>query len=433
MKTLLRSSLFRSGALLAVSAVVSKLFGLWRDRLFVQIFAESGQVDVIFAAFRIPDFFFFLLIGGTVSTLFLPRMASIERPDHQIDFASSFLWLTAVCFGLVCVFGMLLADFLTPIFAAGFSAELQGEITTLARFLFGSVFLLSLSSVFAAFLQNRGVFWSVAIAPIIYTVTICIGTWHFAPTFGVISVGVSALIGSLLHCVFNFFASVLQKQEINFSWLKPASAWKNFSADFFLRVGNASALQINQSVDVLIASFLVAGTVTAFAVGTNLGHVLLSIVGLSVANIVFPRLTQHKKDPAKQQWYLLRGLGVVFLITVPVSVFLSFFSAKILQFLYAFPPDILVMADTVFRWTVWSLPFACALPLLSRAFLANDDTVTPMRCTLVSLFVATSLAAFLSLNVFVGSEAILGLAIGNFVANTLSFLFFSWFWWRRIS
>jgi len=89
------------------------------------------------------------------------------------------------------------------------------------------------------------------------------------------------------------------------------------------------------------------------------------------------------------------------------------------------------MAQVVFFWTVISLPLTCVLPLLARVFLANDDTVSPLYATIISLVVATSTAAYLSLVYLPKDQAILGLALGNFVANTLGFiLFISLIWWK---
>lgn len=432
-RRLLKSPSFHSGILLAGSAIAAKFFGLWRDRLFVQHFAESGQVDFVFAAFRIPDFFFFLLVGGTVSTLFLPRMANLKKSAEKTEFFSSFVWLVIIGFGIISGLGIVFAEQIVPIFAAGFERFAQLEIANLARYLFGSVFILSVSSVFAAFLQNKEKFLSIAVAPILYTAGICIGVYYLAADFGLISVGWAALGGALLHLFSNVFAIILQKQKIIFSWKKPRSAWKNFSADFFYRVGNSAAFQVNQSADVLIASFLVAGSVTAFSIGTALGHVLLSVVGFSAANVLFPKLAQNKFNPAVQKSYLLKGSAIIFALTVPFSLIVSVFSVEILNLLYTLSGEMLAMAATVFVWTVWSLPCACLTPLFARAYFANDDTKTPTKYTIISLTIATSLAAYLSLVFFSESSAILGLAIGNFTANILSASLFGWGLWKKYS
>jgi putative peptidoglycan lipid II flippase len=425
-----RKILFGGGGLLAMSAVTSKLLGLLRDRLLVSIFESGDKIDFVFAAFRIPDFFFFLLVGGTVTTLFLPRAALLKGKDRT-QFFSSFLWGVMLLFGVLCGVGAIFPEFLVRIFVSGFETTAQSEIATLSRLLFGSVFFLGISSVFSAKMQLREKFLSVAMAPLFYTGTICVGLWFFGKEWGLVAVGMSAIAGAMLHACANAFAYFWDKGKIGFFWRKPKSAWENFGSDFVLRTTNNAAFQVNQSADVWIASFLTTGAVSAFSFGTNVGHVLLSILGFPVAHSVFPRFTKAKHQYAAQKKVLLEGIGMILCLTVPVAIVGFVWSREILHLLFNISGDMLDMGAMVLRWTIVSSPFACLTPVLSRLFLANDDVKTPTKISGIVLLVATGIAVFFSLYFFErGSiEAIRGLAIGNFVANTLSatlFLFIAW-------
>lgn len=435
---LLRSKIFSWSALLAVSAFVSKLCGLWRDRLLVQFFAESQQLDLVFAAFRIPDFFFFLLISGTVATLFLPRYADLKSTTEQQQFFQSFLGLFITFFGVTCVAGILGSPLLAQLFSPGLDPVAQSHIASLSRYLFGSVFLLCVSSVFSARLQAENKFWSIALAPIVYMLGLCLGllVWH--DSFGLIAVGYGAMAGAGLHLAVNGLAvqklkikNVTLKNKPNppfsvfhfpFSRLKltPQAAWKNFRSDFFARVINGSAIQINQTIDIVIASFLLPGSIAAFSLGTTLGHFLLSIIGFSVANVLFPALSQHKHQWKAQSKLLKKGTGLILGITIPASLLAWGLSEWLLETFLTLSGEKLRLTNQVFTWTVASLPAACLVPLLSRYFLANDDTHTSLRSTVLALATATSTAAILSLWVFSPDRAIVGLAIGNFIANYLN-------------
>lgn len=419
-KKILRKKSVQTGILLGGSAVLAKLFGLLRDRIFVQLFSENGDIDLIFSAFRIPDFFYYLLIGGTVSSIFIPRMGDLKKESEQIQYFSSFFWLVCLIFGSVCLFGVFFPEILVPLFAGGFEPEAQENIANLSQILFGSVFLLAVSSVFASLLQEKERFLSLAIAPVIYTATICGGTFLLAETHGIASVGISALLGALLYLLVNLLEARKHKAVLKIFWKKPVSAWKGFSQDFFRRLTNTAAFQINQSVDVLIASFLVAGSVASFTIGTNLGQVLLSVVAFPVANILFPKLTKQKGNHSLQKKPLFSGIFVILGMSLPVAIVGALFSQEILRLLYGLSGIQLEMAYIVFSWTIIALPATCLCPLLSRVFLANDDTKTPLWTTVSSLAVATGVAAYLSLFVFEGNEAIRGLAIGNFIASGLN-------------
>lgn len=423
--------LLSGGVLLGGSAILSKFLGLWRDRLFLDIFGAGEKIDLIFASFRIPDFFFFLLIGGTVSTLFLPRFTPLGEKE-KTQFFSSFLWGVILLFGIFCGLGAMFTDSLSGIFAAGFELSLRQEMIPLARCLFGSVFLLSVSSVFAAFHQSKQQFLTIALAPVLYTGSICAGLYFWRDSFGLLTVGLAAVFGAFAHLMVNMNTFFVQQNKITWVWKKPVSAWKNFKSDFVFRVTNNAAFQINQSADVLIASFLIAGSVGAFSIGTNLGSVLLSIVGFSVANSAFPKLAKAKDDSATQKKIVGSSLGWIAFFTIPVAVIGVVFAQPILQLLFNLEGKSLEMATTVFFWTVLSLPAACCIPILARVFLASGDAKTPMKITAFSLLVATALAAVLSLRILPTEIAILGLAIGNFTASVLSASIFGVAVWRKL-
>ena len=57
---------------MAVASLVSRLFGLIRDRTLAAHFGAGDVLDAYFAAFKIPDLIFNLLILGALSSAFIP-------------------------------------------------------------------------------------------------------------------------------------------------------------------------------------------------------------------------------------------------------------------------------------------------------------------------------------------------------------------------
>ena len=408
----------KAGVLLAFSAVFCKILSLWRDRMFLHVF-DPAEIDLIFAAFRVPDFFFFLLVAGTISTLFLPRAADVEK-EKIPELFSSFFWGVVIFFGAFCAAGAVFAPFLVKVFSAGFQPLAQSQVASLAQILFASVFLLGVSAVFASALQQRQKFLALAAAPVFYAGVIPAGLfWLPNATFQM--VGFLAVLGAGGHLVISASAFFINGGKIGGFWKRPQKSFAPpFWGDFWRRIWNNAAFQINQSADVLIASFLAAGSVAAFSIGTGLGHFLLSVLGLAAANAAFPQLTAAKNDLAAQRKILKKFLFWILVFSVPAAGFGAFFARELLQLFFGLSGDGLEWTQIVFFWTVLSLPAACCIPLLSRLFLANDRTSTPVKITTFSLFFATTLAAVLSLGILPDEKAIWGLAIGNFTANALS-------------
>lgn len=410
------------GALLMGSAAASKLLGLLRDRLLISSL-PAEQLDRVFAAFRIPDFFFFLLIGGTVATLLLPRMAGLKGKERT-KFLSSFLWLVMTVFGVFCLIGALFPDFFIQIFASGFDSLSRSEMTQLVRWLFGSVWLLACSAVFGAAQQEQQKFLSVALAPVLYTGAICIGIWFGIEKYGLQIIGIAAVFGALLHLFSNLISYFFTEGRLGWWWRKPVDRWNNFASDCSARVGTNAAFQINLSADVWIASFLATGAVSAYQIGTNLGMALLSMVGIPLAAASFPKLTAARGDVPVQKKILRDSLAWVFLATIPAALVGAIWAEFWLVFLFDASGELLRLGTWIFQIVVLSLPAACAIPILSRIFLANDDVKTPLRVTIISLSIATAVAAFLALIVLPKDIAVLGLGVGTFIANVLSALLF---------
>ncbi|HYC79728.1 MAG TPA: lipid II flippase MurJ, partial [Candidatus Binatia bacterium] len=62
----------RATIIIAVFTILAKILGLARDAVFSNKFGTGPVMDAYFAAFRLPDFIFNLLILGTFSVAFIP-------------------------------------------------------------------------------------------------------------------------------------------------------------------------------------------------------------------------------------------------------------------------------------------------------------------------------------------------------------------------
>lgn len=422
--------LFTHGAtLLAASALLSKVLSFIRDRLVLQTFPDLSTVDAIYASFRIPDFLFFLFIASTISVIFIPRIEQTPEKERS-DYIASFLWGIVIIFGIACILGILALPTLVPWLFGGLDFEAQTIVITLSRWLFGASFLLSINALFSAYLQWQEKFWPVALAPLLYMGGVVLGLFFFGKTLGPNAMAYGAIFGALLSLLISHTILLQNKVKLLFKWRKPKKSWKGFGGDFTRRVLAGSAFQINQTIDVIIASRLIQGSIASFSIGTALGHFLLSVVGYSVSNALFPRLSKAKDIQA--QWpIMLKGIKMILFITIPASLIAILLTPWALTFLFKLEGERLWMTQMVFQFTVASLPFACLIPLFSRSFLARNDTRTPLIINYLSLTIATALAAYLSLVTFSGVSSIMGLAIGNFVANTLSFGLFGLTYYQK--
>src|SRR3989338_2741978 len=74
--------------LLAISSLISRILGVVRDHIFANKFgalAGNGifDIDAYYAAFRIPDLLFNLLIYGTISSAFIPIFVDYLKKENK--------------------------------------------------------------------------------------------------------------------------------------------------------------------------------------------------------------------------------------------------------------------------------------------------------------------------------------------------------------
>jgi putative peptidoglycan lipid II flippase len=133
-----RSSIFEATLVLAVASLVSRLFGLIRDRTLFSHFGAGDVLDAYFAAFKVPDFIFNLLILGALSSAFIPIFTDYLKKEGKEE-----AWgvvNSLVNFGIVLLAGLLLAiavfaPYLAKFVAPGFESDKQMMVANLMGFL----------------------------------------------------------------------------------------------------------------------------------------------------------------------------------------------------------------------------------------------------------------------------------------------------------
>ena len=134
-----------AAALLGIAALLSRIVGLFRDRLLASHFGAGATLDVYYAAFRWPDALYNLLIVGALAAGFIPvfwECFEREGEEAAARFAGRVLSLTAMVMMGVSLLLMLGAGYIVPATVSGFSPAQIAETVVLTRIMALSPFLL---------------------------------------------------------------------------------------------------------------------------------------------------------------------------------------------------------------------------------------------------------------------------------------------------
>src|SRR3989338_3572901 len=270
------SSKVRLGALiLAISSVLSRLLGVFRDYLFAKIFGIG--LDSYYAAFRIPDLLYTLLIMGALSTAFIPLYTKVRARGEQEAslFASQILNGIFILFFGVGILAFAFAPFFVPWIAPGLSSEDLEVAIDLTRLMLLSPLFLGISSVLQGIENTEKKFLGMALAPLVYNLSIIVGAAFFGPRFGVYALGFAVVAGAFLHFLvqipsilhtsftYRFSLPKLTKESLSrpfsVAHLAVSKDMKDFIRLSLSRIFGMSAVQIGLLVDTILASLISVG------------------------------------------------------------------------------------------------------------------------------------------------------------------------------
>lgn len=388
-------SIVSAAVILGAASLASRLVGLFRERVLTTTFGAGETFDAFVAAFRIPDLIFNLIVIGALSAAFIPLFTEklVRKRDNEQDafhFANATLNVIMVAVVIFSALYALLTPYIVPIITPGFSGRELELTIQLSRVMALQPVLLAVSFVFSGVLNSFKRFVAYAMAPILYNVGIVIGVVWLVPKMGPVGLGWGVVLGALLHMAVQL-PSML---TIGWRWqFGVKSSWTDLMRLWKMMVPRAFGLAAQQ-IDLLLVTFfgsgLLAGSITAFHLATNVQSLPIGIFGIAFAQAAFPTLSElaARKESHEFRQTLTRTFRYILFCVVPVSALFFLFRAQIVRVLFgdgAFDWQDTTMTFNTFGFLIISIFAEATIPLLSRAFFAKQDTKTPVVISLASI------------------------------------------------
>lgn len=392
-----RVGLGGAAAILLLVSLIGQVLGFLRYKVVNANFDTVGpqSTDAYFAAFKIPDFFFFTVAAGALGVAFMPILAEhLERGDKKgvWQLSNSLLNLLMIAMGLVGLIMLLFADpLLRYIVAPNLPPEQLHNAAIIMRIIAFNPLLFAISGILASVQQNLGRFFFFAIAPVFYNAAILISVYVFRYNIGLVGLGIGALIGAVLQLLVVLFGL----QGTGYRW-NPRISWKD--KDFRLILKQLPPRSIDQGIDSInsivetnLATRLGVGSVTFYENAYILHTTPILLIGTTIATAAFPgmtdRLAQGRPDLFRKEFLII--LRAMIWIALPVVVVCYFARAYFARLIFAKnAPEIAL----IFGYLAGAILFRIIFAIISRWFYAQKDTRTPL---IISLF-AIALNIFLA-------------------------------------
>lgn len=415
------STVASAAVLVGFFSVLSRFVGLIRDRVLVQAVGVGSTLDAYYAAFRVPDILFQLLILGTLSATFIPIFLRYwEKHDEKAwRYTNAMLTFTGVAFVAVAAVCAAFAPSIAGVVGWGFDPQKQEMTATMLRVILISQCFFAVSMVFGSVLQATRRFFLYSLAPIAYNVGIIFGAVFLVPVVGPWGIAWGTVIGAMMH-------AGLQAIGVYALGLKPKVVF-SFDKDvretiFHMgpRTLSLAIAQLNFLFMTTLASTLQDGTVTMLQFAYNLNYFPIGVIAVSFAIAAFPALCDavQKRGEATRSFKEVFSASVrqLLFFMIPATVLFLLLRAQIVR---------LVLGAQNFSWestvltadalAVFALSF-CAQGLvyiLVRGFFAMEKTAAPVAAAVVSAACNMGLALW-----FVPAWGLLGL-VGAFSISAI--------------
>lgn len=422
-------SLSFGALILAASALLSRVLGLVRDMVIAYVFGAGESegiyaLDSYFAAFRVPDLIYTFLVAGAMSAAFVPLYSQLKKKSTKkaSEFGSQVIHLLMILLvigvGVMWICAPLFVPWITP----GFSESLQEQTAQLTRIMLLSPFFLGLSSVFQGIENSHKTFYGIAMAPLVYNLSLIIGAFFFGEAYGVYALTWSVVIGALMHFLVQVPGVLSTSFKYEWNWNFKSKEIKDFLILTFPRLAGIGFMQLNTVLDTLLASLLTVGSVSVYNYALNLQSLPHGVVAVSVSIAVFASLSEFDDDKEKFLGTIKRSLNTILFWVLPAIVGLFLLRDQIVEVLLmrgAFDATASARTSLMLGIFVWAALGQSIVPLFARAFYALKDTKTPV----ISVLISGTLQVLISLLlIFHFNLPVWALAISSIVGWSLNAL-----------
>jgi putative peptidoglycan lipid II flippase len=416
--------------------VLSRAAGLVREVVIAAQFGASAALDAYLAAFRAPDLFFQLVAGGALGSAFVPTFATYwsreDRTGAWLLFSRVLNGITLILLVVTSVVAGWALPLVQWVIAPGFSPEQQHITAQLMRWMLVSTVIFGASGlVMGALNATQSFLWSAA-APVFYNLAIILGAWFLSPWLGVYGLVVGVVAGAGTH----LFVQLPGLWRIQARYW-PSFTWRDPGVREVLRLMAPRALgilfvQLHFLVNVILASRLPAGSLSALNYAWLLMLLPQGIFAQSMATAVFPTLAaQAAGDQLTAMYYTLsRSFRAVLFLALPSAAGLIILREPLVIALLQrgeFGAQSAQMVAHALFFYALGLTAHALVEIAVRAFYALHDTLTPVIVGVIAMLINLGLSIG-----WVNWLGYGGLALANSTATTLEMLGLLWLLQRRL-
>lgn len=389
--------LMRSGLVVSVMTLLSRVMGLMRDVVVAALFGAGNGADAFFVAFKIPNFMRRLFAEGAFNQAFVPVLSeyatrgSKREVRELLDAVAGSL--TAVLALITAVF-MLAAPWLVWGFAPGFGRDPAKLALTadMLQLTFPYLLLVSLTAFAGSVLNTWNRFAVPAFTPVLLNLSLIGAALLLTPLMDepAMALAWGVLIAGVAQLAF-------QVPFLVRLGLMPRP-WPDFAHSGVRRIlvlmapalFGVSVSQINLLLDTVLASLLAPGSVSWLYYSDRLVELPLGVFGIAIGTVILPALSKRHAEQSGEHFAAMLDWAIraVLLLGLPAALALAVLAEPLLISLFHYGAmterDIAMAAMSLRAYSLGLVAFML-IKVLAPGFFARQNTRTPVKIGIIAM------------------------------------------------
>lgn len=377
--------------------MLSRIAGLLRDMVYLNLFGANSLMDAFLVAFKIPNFLRRLFAEGAFAQAFVPVLTEIktQKGDAAVkELVDKVAGSLTMVLGSLTVVAMVASPLIILLFAPGFRGDpIKFDLASdMLRITFPYLLLISLTAFAGGILNSYGKFGASAFTPVLMNlVMIGFAVW-VSPLMAqpVMALAWGVLLSGFVQLGFQvpYLREIRMMPAFRSGFGDPDV--KRILTLMIPAMFGVSVSQINLLLDTILASFLQTGSVSWLYTAERLTELPLGLIGIAVATVILPSLSAKyaEKSDAEFRGMLDWALRVIVLVGLPSSIAMGLLSGPLISALFLhgkFTPKDVAMSAAALQALSGGILAFMMIKVFAPGYFSRQDTRTPVKIGITAM------------------------------------------------
>lgn len=396
-------SVYKSSGIIGVTAALGAVFGFFLQLLVAYYFGAGGNTDAFFMAQSTSELLGKLLMGGSITAVFIPlfvqRLAK-GKNEEAWSLGLNIVNVMACAYALLALFLWVFSGSFVHIIAPGFSGDTYHLTVSLLRILLPSFLFLFLVEFATSMLHSFKEFTLPAFLRLAQPIVSIICILTLVRSMGIYALAVGIVVGSMVQLAILVVGLIKRGMRYRFFINLKDPSLKDLARLVYPFILSILMTQGAGIVYRILVSTLEEGSLSALKYAEKITQLITIVFLNSVTLVIYPLLSEKASlnDTAGIRSTLASSIRLVFFVTLPLILAVALLREDIVSFLFqrgSFSVQDAAFTSIALFYLVLGLTTTGISSILGHAILALQETKAAVAITIASQAVAIALFTLL--------------------------------------